>query len=87
MINVDQIITANLEECEIGIIPSFELPIEEEKKKYCCEVTINFHMPTTNCYHLIKALPIVFFGSRKPPVKINNNQHYHIGDHVKQIVF
>ena len=32
MINVDQIITANLEECEIGIIPSFELPIEEEKK-------------------------------------------------------
>ena len=33
MINVDQIITANLEECEIGIIPSFELPIEEEKKK------------------------------------------------------
>ena len=32
MINVDQISTANLEECEIVIIPSFELPIEEEKK-------------------------------------------------------
>ena len=33
MINVDQISTANLEECEIVIIPSFELPIEEKKKK------------------------------------------------------